>query len=200
MTATGTINSGANANGNGSAPAGIDAGYLNSSAIGNVTVDNFANITAAAGFGIFAFMNGTGAGDVKVTDEANTTITALNAATGVTTGASNPVGIKATSNGTGSITVITSAGDDINAGSDGILAKNQSRSIGAAANSQISVTAYGTIESGTILNNNGSQPAGILAAYGGGSADTPNTNVYGNISVDNFATITVDRRRRHPRR
>ena len=190
VTAYGTITSGSNTNGNGSAPAGIDAGYLNSNASGNVTVDNFANITAAAGFGIFAFMNGTGAGDVKVTDEANAQVSALNSATVTNGGPSNPVGIKATSNGTGNITVITSTLDDINAGSDGILAKNQSSSIASGANSQISVTAHGTIELGAILNNNGSQPAGILASYGGGSTDTPNTNVYGNISVDNFATIT----------
>jgi hypothetical protein len=153
VTARGTINSGSNNNANGSEPAGIDAGYLaatGSNVFGNVTVDNFATITAAKGGGILAFMNGTGSGDVRVTDEAGSTITALNSATNVTTGASNPVGIKATSNGTGSITVITSASDGTHAGSiidsggSGIIAKNQSTSIPASAHSTISVTAAGS--------------------------------------------------------
>jgi len=200
VTARGTINSGSNNNANGSEPAGIDAGYLaatGSNVFGNVTVDNFATITAAKGGGILAFMNGTGSGDVRVTDEAGSTITALNSATNVTTGASNPVGIKATSNGTGSITVITSASDGTHAGSiidsggSGIIAKNQSTSIPASAHSTISVTAAGSIEFGTILNNNGTKAAGINAGYGGGSNDTPNTSVYGDVSIDSAANITL---------
>ena len=192
VTANGTINSGSSANPNGAEPAGIDAGYFNSNAVGSVAVDNYADIEAGNGSGISAFMYGTGAGNVTVNDHAGN-ITALNAATGVTLGASNPVGIRATSDGTGSITVSTAAGTDINAGSDGILAKNQSTLIPSGSNSQVSVTAHGTIESGTIVNNDGSQPAGILAVYGGNGSSTssPNTSVYGNISVDNFANITA---------
>ena len=182
VTANGTIDSGSSANPNGAEPAEIDAGYFNSNAVGSVAVDNYADIEAGNGSGISAFMYGTGAGNVTVNDHAGN-ITALNAATGVTLGASNPVGIRATSDGTGSITVSTAAGTDINAGSDGILAKNQSTLIPSGSNSQVSVTAHGTIESGTIVNNDGSQPAGILAVYGGNGSSTssPNTSVYGDV-------------------
>ena len=199
VTATGTITSGATNNNAGTSnvtePSGIQAGYQSSNAIGDVTVDNFANINAMAGDGINAFTKGTGTsvddGDIKVTDEANTTIKALHAATGVTAGnPSNPVGIQATSSGTGSITIITSAGDLINAGSDGILAKNDASTIASALNSTISVTAYGTVESGNIANKDGSLPAGILASYGGGSTNTPQSSgLYGNITINNYATI-----------
>ena len=191
VTASGTITSGSTNNGNGSAPAGIEAGYQASNAVGDVTVDNYSTITAAKGFGIFAFMNGTAAGDVTVNDYAGD-ITALHSATGAS-GASNPVGIKATSDGTGSITVNTSAGTDINAGSDGILAKNQSTSIPEGSGSEVSVTAHGTIESGTIANKDGSLPAGIIASYGGtsGTGNAVNPSVYGDVIVDNYANITA---------
>ena len=190
----GTIDSGAADNTNGSAPAGIEAGYQNNggagSAAGNVTVDNYANITAAQGSGIHAFMNGTAAGNVSVTDAADTTIKALTASTG--TGGS-PTGIKATIEGTGSITVETSPGDVIDSGSAGIVAKNQALAIPSAANSQVSIAAYGIINSGTIATDDGNAPAGIIAAYGGDGTvgNAANPNVYGNVTIDNYATITA---------
>ncbi len=148
-------------------------------------------------------MNGVGAGNVKVTNEAGATVTALHSATGAgVTGATNPGGIKAVSSGTGTITVITAASDgvhaasDVDAGSSGIAAKNTSTSINSSYHSTITVTAAGTIEFGTIVNNqNGNLPAGIVASYGGNGGgtnqDLPNLLVNGDITVTNFANITL---------
>ena len=67
MTAEGTIDSGSILVPNGSLPAGIAAGYdpddtdtVDPNVTGTVTVDNYANIAAAAGWGIDAFDFGNG--------------------------------------------------------------------------------------------------------------------------------------------
>src|SRR6185312_15272395 len=78
VTAAGTINSGAHLNAiSGSQPQGISAGYYpgdagasNTNVNGTVKVDNFANVTPAAGWGIHA--SNWGNGSVTLTDEAGT--------------------------------------------------------------------------------------------------------------------------------
>jgi hypothetical protein len=55
--------------------------------------------------------------------------------------------------------------------------------------SEISVLAYGTINSGTILTGSGDPAAGILASYNPNNLNTPDSNVHGNVSVDDYASI-----------
>ena len=187
VTAHGTINSGTILTPNGNRPAGILAGYnFNSEpeadVAGSVDVTNYANITAAAGDGIRAYNYGTG--NVTVTDEADTTIQ--------TTGTNGQYGIEAFSDdGVGSVSVTTSTGDAINSDSAGIQAVNEATTIPAADDSTITVTAYGTINSGSTLNISGSEPAGIQAGYNPGGTGKPDTSVTGAVTVNNFANITA---------
>ena len=165
---------------------------------GNVVVNNSANITALGGDGIRAYNYGIG--DVTVNDLAETT-------TALDTGSSTPgygIGIVATKMGSGSIYVSTSLGAVINS-ELGHCSGNRAPSTGStfafpttsAANpSVISVLAYGTITSGTIPTSS-IQPAtgtndpaaGITAGYNPASGDAVNSNVLGNVSVDDDATI-----------
>ena len=123
----GTINSGTALTSLGTPPGGILAGYLGGSTLpttfpltslyGNVVVNNFANISAAAGDGIRAY--NFGIGNVTVNDEAGS----------IVLGGGDPVngyedGIDATNEGSGNIDVSTAAGiviDSIDGGS-GIVA------------------------------------------------------------------------------
>ena len=159
VTAYGAINSETQLTLLDNAPAGILAGYIpggaaspNTNVNGSVMVNNFANITAAAGDGIRAFDYG--AGDVTVTDEANTTIN--------TTGTNGQYGIEAYSAGAGNISVTTSVGDNVYSAGSGINAVNQATAIALSAdgsiNSSIIVTANGTIGSGTTVNTGTSSP------------------------------------------
>ena len=181
----GNINSGTILSNNGSPPGGIVAGFLggtaataNTAVNGNVIVNNSANITAAAGYGIEAYNYGNG--NVTVNDLSGTTISG------------GQYGIFAYSLETGNISVVTSSGDTINSGSAGIDAVNEATAIAASANSSIVVTANGTINSGTVLTGTGHPPAGIIAGYLGGSTDPttfPLTGLNGNVVVNNFANI-----------
>ena len=186
VTAEGAINSGTALTPAGNRPAGILAGYYvnglpETGVTGSVTVDNFADVTAAAGDGIRAFNYG--AGNVTVADEADTTIQ--------TTGAAGQYGIEAYSAGTGNISVTTSADDMVDSASAGINAINQATAIAQSADSTITVSANGSIDSGTTLNTDGSRPAGIEAGYEGGTTATANAAVFGTVSVTNNANITA---------
>ena len=191
VTAYGTINSGTTATGSGNRPGGILAGYLggtgasidtpNAAVVGDVFVYNYANITALAGDGIRAVNYGTG--NVTVTDEANTTIQ--------TTGTNGQYGIEGFNDGTGDIIVSTSTGDMVESAGTGILAVNEATAIAVGADSSITVTAYGTINSGSAPNTSGSAPAGILAGYNPGGNDEPETGVTGTVVVNNCANITA---------
>ncbi|HLG85041.1 MAG TPA: Ig-like domain-containing protein [Bradyrhizobium sp.] len=201
VTSYSTINSGAVLTGTGTQPAGIIAGYLGGSSLptqfpltgisGDVTVNNFGNITAAAGDGIRAYTYGIG--DVTVNEDAGT-ITAL--------GGSSPTngfgdGINVNNRGSGSILVTTGAGVSINSGSSGISALNEAPSTGSFAvpsTSEITVVAHGTIASGTIATTSGDPAAGILAGYNPGVSQTNpvdaiDGNVAGNVLIDDYASI-----------
>ena len=95
---------------------------------------------------------------------ATTTVTAESNAS-ITSGR---YGIEAFTNGTGNVAVSTSTGDIINSGSVGILAGNFASAVPQAAHSTITVTARGTINSGSILTAGGNVADGILAGYLGG--------------------------------
>ena len=117
VSSSGTINSGTTVNASGSQPSGIVAGYLggatstpNTGVNGTVVVNNAANITAAAGWGIDAYNYGNG--NVTVNDASGTTVT----------GAQYGIAAYAQSGGTGDVAINISSGDTINSGSSyGIL-------------------------------------------------------------------------------
>ena len=150
-----------NVTGTGASFDGILAEILNTADAADVIVSQSANITGGKS-AINAFTDGTG--NVSVTTGANATITG-----------STLYGIQARSFGTGSIAVTTATGDNITSSSSGIVAVNRASAVPQVAGSTVSsvtVTAYGTISSGTTLNEFGSRPAGILASYAGASTGT----------------------------
>ena len=216
VNAAGTINSGTILTNSSSSPGGISAGYLggttataNTSVNGNVIVNNDANITASAGWGIEAYNQGNG--NVTVNEATGTTVSgpqygiaayaesggtgnvAVNVYSGATVDSASGYGVFAYSSDAGNISVITSSGDIINSASEGIHAVNVAATIAASADSSITVTAGGTINSGTTLSG-GKSPAGISAGYFGASGSTtpttfPLTTLNGNVVVNNFANI-----------
>ena len=218
VSAAGTINvTGTIPTNTGLPPAGISAGFLggttaasNQNVNGTVIVNNAANITAAAGWGIYAYNYGNG--DVTVNDS-GTTVSgaqygieadaesgggtgniAINISSGATVSAASSYGIFALSKDVGNILVITSSGDTISSGSAGIEAVNQAAAIAASANSSIVVTTHGTINSGTALSGSGNPPAGITAGYQGGNTNLttyPVATLNGNVVVNNLANINA---------
>ncbi|MGY3655126.1 FecR domain-containing protein [Bradyrhizobium sp. USDA 376] len=216
VNAYGTINSGSSPNLSGTAPAGIQAGYTgatngtsaNTAVNGSVVVNNHANITAAAGYGIHAYNYGNG--DVTVNDAAGTTVIGaemgilaqtLSGGTGniaVTLGANAAVtgttsyGILAYSIDQGDISVTLATGDHVTSGSSGIVAVNYAAAIAAAVGSTISVEAHGTIHSGSALNSDLTTPGAIIAGYKPGGSGTFSGAVNGDVIVTSDATITAD--------
>ena len=200
VTAFGSIHSGSNLTGTSNPPAGIAAGYLGpvpngvitplfplTEINGDVVVNNSATINADSGDGIRAFNYGIG--DVTVNDFAGTITTHASPVNGF------GAGISATNNGTGNILVSTSAGTTINSAGSGIGALNKApdptSSTIVPSTSKVSVTAFGTINSGTILTGSGDPAAGILAGYNPNNADALDNNVHGNVSIDDYATIAA---------
>ncbi|MDN3276002.1 Ig-like domain-containing protein [Frankia sp. RB7] len=177
----------------------IQTGY------GAVSVSTTSTVIGDSGFGILAEdLNSLDTSDVTVLANGNVSggtigIDALTNGSGnvsVATGASVSVNaqasaIQAVSSGVGNVSVTTATGDVIMSDSDGILAINQATAIPLADDSAITVTAYGTISSGAILNRSGTQPAGVLAGYKGGANNTVNQNVFGSVTIYNYANITA---------
>ncbi|WP_257178242.1 MULTISPECIES: VCBS domain-containing protein [unclassified Bradyrhizobium] len=219
VNAHGTINSGSSPNLAGNAPAGIEAGYTgaangtsaNTLVNATVIVNNYADITAAAGLGINAFNYGNGG--VTVNSFAGTAISvsgaqsiginaaALSGGAGdvtvtlgedVTISGAASYGIRAFSLDAGDITVTLADGDNITSGSSGIVAVNYAVAIAAAVGSTISVEAHGAIHSGSILNNDGTTPGGIVAGYKPGGTGAFSSAVNGDVIVTSDATITAD--------
>ncbi|MEO8834551.1 MAG: hypothetical protein ABI407_20265 [Bradyrhizobium sp.] len=185
VTTAGTIDSGFLLTGSSSRPAGILAGYRggttntpNGAVFGNVAVNNSANIIATGGDGIRAYTYGSG--NVTIQDLAGTTIAA-----------NDEFGVSASSYGIGSVSVSTAAGDIVDSGSSGIQSINLATAIAAAAASTVSLTARGTVNSGTHLTPGGNQPQGLSAGYYPGNTGASNTNVNGTVSIDNFANVTA---------
>ena len=220
ISASGSINSGTVLD-NGGSPGGIVAGYTGGSLAANLNVNgtvivtDFANITAAAGDGIRAYNYGNG--NVTVNDSSGTTVSgaqygiaafavsggtgdvAINVSQNATINAGSIYGILGFNSGAGSISITTSSGDIISGpsgstGSIGIDAVNEAASILASSNSSITVTAYGTINSGSAVTGTGSPPAGIDAGYLGGNViptTFPLTAINGDVIVTDFANITA---------
>jgi large repetitive protein len=201
----------------GSQPQGISAGYLpgntqatNNSVNGTVNVDNFANVSAAAGYGINTYNFGDGS--ISVTDESGTTVSGaqygiqafsqgtvsgnvtitVNASAIISAGSLYGLaGINAVERNPGNIVITTSSGDTINSGGTGIQAGNQANPTTGTSSGQISITTFGIINSGFDTNTSGGQPAGIWAGYNPGGTGIVNTHVAGNVIVDNSATINA---------
>lgn len=216
VNAYGTINSGGSPNLSGTTPGGIQTGYTGATdgasattaVNGSVVVNNHANITAAAGYGIHAYNYGNG--DVTVNDAAGTAIVGaemgilaqtLSGGTGnisVTLGANASVtgttsyGILAYSVDQGDISVTLAAGDHVTSGSSGVVAVNYAAAIAAAVGSTISVEAHGTIHSGSTPNNDLTTPGAIIAGYKPGGNGTFSGAVNGDVIVTSDATITAD--------
>jgi large repetitive protein len=182
------INSGSNRTGSGSEPGGIGAGFLGTTGtptptttvFGNVNINNDANINAAAGWGIDAFI--WGVGNILVSDDAGTTITAT--AAGATTAGFAQYGIVADNYESGDISIAADAGSTIDSGSVGINAINHATAISAAAGSTVTIVALGAINSGVNAGNSGSAPAGIVAGFNPGSGDVFSANVNGSVNVN----------------
>ena len=221
VTAHGTINFGPTTNLNGSASKGIDAGFYAGDATphttvnGNVLVNNDANITQTSGsigLGINAYNYGIGNVTINEGDFSNgqrVTISAaqigigayqngangnvaINVAANVQITTTSSYGIQAFTAGPGTISVVTADADVINSGSDGILATNGATALDASANSTITISAHGTINSGAYINANGPTTiAGILAGYNNGSTNTANPNINGTVTVNNYANISM---------
>jgi hypothetical protein len=199
VTTYGTINSGSTLLNSGALEAGVLAEYVggtsspanppNPSVFGDVTINNSANVTAAGGDGIRA--QNYGIGNVTIIDQPGTTITATAATTGSSTIGASRYGIYAANYSPGNTVVTTSTGDVINSASVGIVAENDAASVLASSNSSVVVTARGTMSSNGVLTGAGNPAAGILAGFNGGSTSTPNSNVVGNVIVDDFASITA---------
>ncbi|UFW49091.1 MULTISPECIES: VCBS domain-containing protein [Bradyrhizobium] len=219
VNAYGTINSGSSPNLAGNSPGGIEVGYTgatsgtndNTDVNGTVVVNNHANITAAAGYGINAYNYGNG--DVTVNSFAGTTISVagtqsigINAAAlsggagdvtvtlgeNVTISGATSYGIRAFSVDQGDISVTLAKGDSITSGSSGIVAVNYATAIAGGLDSTISVEAHGTIHSGATLNTDGTTPGGIIAGYKPGGTGSFSNLVNGDVTVDSDAKITAD--------
>ena len=83
--------------------------------------------------------------------------------------------------------VTTSGNHQFHVGSAGVSANNSS--LTASSTSIVSVTAYGTINSGTAPLINNSPAAGIVAGYNSNNAVEANNA--GNVVIDSYATITA---------
>jgi hypothetical protein len=212
VTAYGTINSGTTPDPDGEIVGGIVAGYYgtpnvvegveavaNTNVNGTVVVNNHANITAAAGYGIDAYNYGNG--DVTVNDDAasvsgaqygiaayglsgGTGDVAVNVGEDATIAGTSIYGIEAVNFDVGDVRVSTAAGDIINSGSTGIDVNDQATSTSPTATVSLIVTANGTINSGSSPTLNGGSLSGINAGYSG-------TGVDDNVTVNSNATIVA---------
>jgi VCBS repeat-containing protein len=214
VNAHGTINSGA------AGTAGILAGYsgngannppaVNPAVNGTVTVNNYANVTAAAGYGIDAFNYGNG--DVTVNDENGTTVSGVTAGIGAFQNNSGTgdvavnlygnanvtsvsgFGITARTAGSGDITINTSANSTVLSGDAGIRAA-------AVGSGDIFITSAGHVTStgasGIFVNQNGANATGSTTIANSGTVLGSTTaaaivvhgNTTGTATIDNSGTI-----------
>ncbi|WP_346015321.1 VCBS domain-containing protein [Bradyrhizobium sp. 39] len=164
------------ATGTGANSVGVLVENLNSANAGGISITQLGGAVGGA-YGIDATTQGNG--DIAI--DAGGTITG-----------SSVYGIRARSYGSGSETVTTEAGSAVTSGSSAIIAVNRANSIDASDGSTITVTTYGTINSGSSLNQSGNTPAGIQAGYTGATTgSTANTNVNGTVTISNHANITA---------
>nr|WP_249132814.1 hypothetical protein [Bradyrhizobium diazoefficiens] len=164
------------ATGTGANSVGVLVENLNDANGGDISITQLGGAVGGA-YGIDATTQGNG----DITIDAGGTITG-----------SSIYGLRARSYGGGSETVTTEAGSVVTSGSSGIIAVNRAISLNASNHSTITVNAYGTINSGSSLNQSGNSPAGIQAGYTGAvTGASANTDVDGTVVVNNHANITA---------
>ncbi|WP_271509624.1 VCBS domain-containing protein [Bradyrhizobium sp. CCBAU 11357] len=164
------------ATGTGANSVGVLVENLNAANSGDISITQLGGVAGGA-YGIDAATLGHGDIDID--------------AGGSITGGSI-YGIRTRSYGSGSQTVTTEAGSIVTSASSGIVAVNRATSINAAADSSVTVTSYGTINSGSSPNLAGNVPAGIEAGYTGATSGThANTGVNGSVVVNNHGNITA---------
>ncbi|MCK1712828.1 MULTISPECIES: VCBS domain-containing protein [unclassified Bradyrhizobium] len=155
---------------------GILVENLNAANNGDISITQLGGAVGGA-YGIDATTQG--GGDISINAGGNMT-------------GSSIYGIRARSYGSGSESVTTGAGSVVTSGSSGIIAVNRATSLDSLAGSTITVENYGTIHSGSSLNQSGSAPAGIQAGYTGATTGSDaNTLVNGTVVVNNHANITA---------
>ncbi|MDE5440361.1 hypothetical protein GWG65_02645 [Bradyrhizobium sp. CSA207] len=164
------------ATGTGANSEGILVENLNAANSGDISITQLGGAVGGA-YGIDATTQGDG--DISIDAGGNITGSAI-------------YGIRARSYGAGSESVTTEAGSVITSGSSGIIAVNRAMSLDSLAGSTITVENYGTIHSGSSLNQSNNSPAGIQAGYTGATTGSnANTDVYGTVVVNNHANITA---------
>ncbi|WP_426424310.1 Ig-like domain-containing protein [Bradyrhizobium genosp. A] len=215
VTNNAVIHSGTTLNPSGSVPQGIAAGYYgangtaNTNINGTVIINNNANITAAAGYGVDGYNYGNG--NVTVNEVANTSVTAdqyglatfanskgsgsvaINVGANVAVHANTFIGIQASTTGVGDITIQAGDGDTIYGGSIGVNAQSQATSEPATGNVTV-VLGNDTIHSGThITGNGGTTPGAVSVGYAPNGSSTATNSVLGNVTVQSNAQITADK-------
>ncbi len=215
VTNNGTINSGSTSV-SGNTPSGIAAGYLggttaasNLNVFGTVLVNNDANITATAGFGIYAYSYGSG--NVTVNDLASASVTGVQA------------GIQAVqlSGGTGNVEVDVGAGATVTGGigvfvqligtgtadvtNYGTIIGLTGQAIGVvniATGDSATIEDYGTMQSaiGVNIGNNADTTTSLTVSGADASVVVTNTsdgitigaNGAGYLTIEGGATVAAD--------
>jgi T5SS/PEP-CTERM-associated repeat protein len=215
VTNNAVIHSGTTLNPSGSVPQGIAAGFYgangtaNTAINGTVIINNNANITAAAGYGVDGYNYGNG--NVTVNEGDNTSVTAdqyglatfanskgsgsvaINVGANVAVHANTFIGIQASTTGVGDVTIQTGDGDTIYGGSIGVNAQSQATSEPATGNVTV-VLGNDTIHSGThITGNGGTTPGAVSVGYAPNGSSTATNSVLGNVTVQSNAQITADK-------
>jgi len=214
VTNNAVINSGTTLNPSGSVPQSIAAGFYgangtaNTNINGTVVINNNANVTAAAGYGLNGYNYGNG--NVTLNEGANTSVTAdqyglgafanskgsgsvaINVGANVAIHATNFIGIQTTTTGVGDINIQTGDGDTIYGGSIGVNAQSQATSEPATGNVMV-VLGNDIIHSGThATGNGGATPGAVSVGYAPGGNGTATNAVLGNVTVQSNAQITAD--------
>ena len=190
VTTEGIIDSGPNTQDGGFPSAGILAGYnpnnagtLDSDVAGNVGVTSDATINAAGGYGIWAFNFGTG--NVAVTTEADSSITASGSAIDTPDGVIPPIGIGAYAFDGGNASI---SNDGTVAASAGIaLFANSTGGLGTGT---ATITNDGTVSGdGTSANPVVEITAGAATLTNAGTIEAPSAS---GLAIAEFGTITLN--------
>ena len=190
VTTEGVIDSGPNTQDGGFPSAGILAGYNpnnagtpNSDVAGNVSVTSDATINAAGGYGIWAFNFGTG--NVAVTTEADSSITASGSAIDTPDGVVPPIGIGAYAFDGGNASI---SNDGTVAASAGIALL--ANSTGGFGTGTATITNDGTVSGdGTSANPVVEITAGAATLTNAGTIEAPSAS---GLAIAEFGTITLN--------
>ncbi|MGY8635957.1 FecR domain-containing protein [Bradyrhizobium sp. 14AA] len=175
---------------------------------GNITINNISGKATGTGANSVGVLvengNVANGGDISITQLGGAAggaygidaVTAGNGditvdAGGTVTG-SSIYGIRSRSYGSGSTSIRTETGSVVTSGSSGIVAINRAELLSISGHSSITVTNYGTVNSGASLNLSANAPAGLEAGYlGARNGSAANASVYGDVVVSNYGDVTA---------